>query len=141
VLTTEDAKAKMDRLRDDLQDVEKKLARLRALPKVERDLAREADRLAKLAADFPARAKELRGPALRELLKPWIEDATFDKETRELTLTVKRVPATGGTGGTEWQPNAGRVHFAVPLPAVARGSGGRFQRPEFSDFSGKRNVG
>ena len=56
----------MDRLRDDLQEAEQKLARLSALPKVERQLAREADRLAKLAADFPARANELSEQLVRQ---------------------------------------------------------------------------
>lgn len=134
VLTKDEAKAKMDRIRGDLQDAQDRLARLGALPKLERQLAKEADRLAKLAADFPARARELSGPALRELLKPWIEDATFDKETRELTVTVRRVPATGGTDGTKWLPNTGRVHFAVTLHAVTRDAGGRFKRSEHSGY-------
>jgi DNA invertase Pin-like site-specific DNA recombinase len=132
VLTTEDAKAKMDRLRDESQDVEQKLARLGALPKVERQLAREADRLAQLAADFPARAKELSGPALRELLKPWIEEATFDKMSRVVSLTIRRVPAVASSRGGDLIAAAGRVQVQARLPRLERGSIGRYGAPNYS---------
>lgn len=112
-----------------------------ALPKVERQLAREADRLAQLAADFPARAKELSGPALRELLKPWIEEATFDKVTHVLTVTVRKVPAAGGTKGSDWRPNVGGVHFEVRLPIPRHGPDGRFSAPDYRKISVKRKAG
>lgn len=89
--------------------MEHKLARLSALPKVERELAREADRLVRLAADFSARARELTGPALRELLKPWLQEATFDKNTRVLSVTVRRVPAAVEMQEEDWTAAAGAV--------------------------------
>jgi DNA invertase Pin-like site-specific DNA recombinase len=48
-----------------------------------------------LARDFPRVAAQLTGPALRELIRPWLAFATFDKETRQLTLGIRRLPAIG----------------------------------------------
>jgi hypothetical protein len=46
-----------------------------------------------LATDFPARAGKLSGPVLRELVRPWLQDAVVNKEHRTVTLTIRRVPA------------------------------------------------
>ena len=58
-------------------------------------LTTERDQLLGLAADFAARARTLNGPALRELVRPWIEGAIVDKERRILRLAIRRVPAAG----------------------------------------------
>jgi len=50
------------------------------------------DRLLTLAADFEAQALRCRGPALRELVRPWLAGATLNKHTRILTLRIRRVP-------------------------------------------------
>lgn len=139
VLTNEDARAKMDRVREDLQDVEHKLARLGALPRVERELAREADRLVQLAADFGARARELTGPALRELLKPWLQEATFDKVARVLSVTVRRVPVAVGMKEEDWRA-PGAVQVRLRLPRAKRGSMGRYGRPDFGEITVERKV-
>ncbi len=52
----------------------------------------EAVRLLKIARDFPAVCRRLEGHDLRELLLPWIHSAVFDKRTRVMTLTLRRVP-------------------------------------------------
>jgi hypothetical protein len=140
VLTKEDARARMDRVREDLQEVEHKLARLKALPRVERELAREADRLVKLAVDFGACARELTGPALRELLKPWLQEATFDKLTRVLSVTVRRVPAAAGVQEEDWRAAAGAVQVRLRLPRAKRGSMGRYGRPDFGEITVERKV-
>lgn len=57
-----------------------------------RALGAERDRLVALALDFPAVARRLSGPALREVIRPWLKAATFDKHTRMLTLTIRRLP-------------------------------------------------
>jgi hypothetical protein len=140
VLTLEDAKTKMDDLRDELQDVEHKLARLEALPAFERELAREADRLVQLAADFPARARELAGPALRELLTSWIEEATFDKVSRVVSLTVRRVPAaTKHEAG--WSTSTASVQVQARLPRLERGSVGRYGTPNYGAINIERKAG
>ena len=68
------------------------LARLRARAE---QIAGERERLVALARDFVARARAMSGAALRELLRPWLEDAVVDKHRRTLTLTIRRVPNVG----------------------------------------------
>ena len=106
VLTKEEAAPKMQRIRAAVQRAEGDLDRFRALRAVTEDVSRERERLVSLAADFAARARELKGVALRELLKPWLQRAAFHKETRELRLAVRRMPATLGPLG---------AHAGVPL--------------------------
>ena len=55
-------------------------------------LAAERERLVGMAKDFGARARKLSGAALRELLRPWLAGATFDKQARTITLTIRQVP-------------------------------------------------
>ena len=52
----------------------------------------EKSRLLKLAADFPKLATRLKGSALRELIRPWLQDGVVDKVQRTLTLTIRRIP-------------------------------------------------
>lgn len=133
VLTHDDAKPKMDRVRAGLEEVERALGRLEAMAEFEKDLAREANRLADLAADFSARARELEGPALRELLAPWIGNASFDKVTRVLALTVRRVPqlATGTAPGEGVQPDPRDVRVRISFPAHERDALGRYRTPTY----------
>ena len=56
--------------------------------------AAERDRLLGMARDFAARAKDLSGAALRELLRPWIAGAVVDKRARTVTLAIRRVPSS-----------------------------------------------
>jgi DNA invertase Pin-like site-specific DNA recombinase len=53
----------------------------------------ERQALLELASDFAARARSLPPMEVRELLRPWLHSATFDKQSRELTLTIRRIPA------------------------------------------------
>jgi hypothetical protein len=94
----------------------------------------EPVRLAQAGADFGAARRSSAGP----LLKPWIEDATFDKVTRVLTVTVRKVPAAGETKGNDWRPNVGRLHFEVRLPIPRHGSDGRFSAPDYRKISIQR---
>jgi hypothetical protein len=48
------------------------------------------DEVVALALDFPRVAAHLTGPALRELVRPWLAFATFDKEARHLTFVGGR---------------------------------------------------
>jgi DNA invertase Pin-like site-specific DNA recombinase len=56
----------------------------------------QRDTLIALAMDFRATATALKGPALRELIRPWIKHAEFNTTTRELTMEIRRVPAMRG---------------------------------------------
>jgi hypothetical protein len=56
---------------------------------------RTFQRILSLASDFTAIAKRLDGPRLRDHLCTWLARAEFDKNTRDLTLTIRRIPAVG----------------------------------------------
>lgn len=49
-----------------------------------------------LAQDFATQALRAQGPALRELVRPWLKRAVYDKTTRLLTLTIRKVPEVMG---------------------------------------------
>jgi DNA invertase Pin-like site-specific DNA recombinase len=59
----------------------------------QRALDAERDRVAAVALDFRRAATLLTGPALRELIRPWIAGATFDPRDRTLTLDIRHIPA------------------------------------------------
>jgi hypothetical protein len=122
----------MSRIRSGLEEADRAIARLEAMADLERDIVREADRLAELAADFKARAQELKGCALRELVAPWIGNATFDKETRVLELTIRQVPQLSPAGmGKEPQPDTHGVRARVTFPALERDALGRYRTPTY----------
>jgi len=81
----------------------------------------ERERIVALAADFPARARAAAGPELRELVEPWIESATFDKDTRELVLAIRVVPSLQPSRAA---PGAA-VQRRLPLRAVPRSTANR----------------
>jgi DNA invertase Pin-like site-specific DNA recombinase len=62
-------------------------------------LAADRERLLGMAKDFATRARTLSGSALRDLLRPWLAGATFDKRTRTITLTIRQVPFTNLISG------------------------------------------
>lgn len=101
VLTEEEARREMGLIRKELSRTEQEIRALESREEATRATEQEAERLARLAADFPAQARAVGGRALRELLRPWIEDAVFDKETRELVLTIRQVPALPHAGGDQ----------------------------------------
>jgi len=88
-------------------------------------LAAERDAMVALASDFAARAREATGPALRELVRPWLANAVVDKEARTLTLSIRCIPATlhgmpvFNQGGRDerWQNSGPTVRRVLSLPA------------------------
>jgi hypothetical protein len=95
VLTDQDAGAALARNREEMARVTGAIERTRFAERTTTRIAEERDRLLALARDFRARAKEMTGAALRELLRPWLADAVVDKKARTLTLSIRRVPAVG----------------------------------------------
>lgn len=81
-------------------------------------LAESRDSIVKAAADFPAMAKRLSGPALREFLRPWIAGARFDKKDRYLYVDVRCVPALASLP-TNVSPDATGREQREPGPVVA----------------------
>jgi DNA invertase Pin-like site-specific DNA recombinase len=91
LLLDEEAAGEMEAVRSALAalDARQHAARFQAR---RRDAASvERDRLLSVLADFPRAVRRLEGPALRELVVPWLAGATFDKATRELTLSIRAV--------------------------------------------------
>lgn len=113
-LTADEADAEMKAVRVDLEAAQAGLRRARALSATPADGELERDRILALAADFAARASCASGPALRELIAPWIEDAVFDKETRELVLLIRPIP-NGGIAGMGAVRAERRVLQLAPL--------------------------
>jgi hypothetical protein len=93
LVTEAEARSAMEEVRERVRSAQQEVARLEHADVAARDLEAERERLIALAADFPARARAATGVELRELIEPWIESATFDKDTRELVLALRVVPS------------------------------------------------
>ncbi len=52
----------------------------------------ERQQLLALVSDFPRAVRTLTGPALRDVLEPWIHSAVVDKKRRTLDLRVRYIP-------------------------------------------------
>jgi DNA invertase Pin-like site-specific DNA recombinase len=92
-LTPDEAKTQLTELRRVLARLERQREALEQDHADARTLDAERDRLAALASSFRQAAKTLAGPALRELIRPWIASAEFNAETRDLTLEIRHLPA------------------------------------------------
>lgn len=92
-ITAEEAKGQLTELRRLLARLERQRDAMQGASADRMALDAERARYAALASEFGRAAKTLEGPALRELIRPWIAGAAFDAETRELTIEVRHVPA------------------------------------------------
>lgn len=92
-LAADEATARLSAIRTRLGQITHERERARFDDRRTEQVAGERDRLLAIATDFPALAKKLTGPALRNLVAPWLQDGTVDKVDRTLTLTIRRVPA------------------------------------------------
>jgi DNA invertase Pin-like site-specific DNA recombinase len=92
-LTGAEAKERLTHARRLLSRLESQRDALARDVTSQRALDAERDRIAALALDFRRAATVLHGPALRELVRPWIAQAVFDTATRELTLDIRHIPA------------------------------------------------
>ena len=95
VLTDADAAGELATLRNRIDTLTAQQDQLRFTDRRTKVLAKERKPLLEMAADFPAMAKRLSGSALRELLRPWLQDAVVNKVNRTLTLTIRRIPKAG----------------------------------------------
>lgn len=92
-LTGDEAKARLTTVRRQIARLESQRDAL--VPTVETTRALEAERAAITAQvlDFRGMASLLRGPALREMIRPWIASAAFDPISRKMWLEVRHFPA------------------------------------------------
>lgn len=105
-ITTLDAKTRMSALRDEvirLTVEREQVAARRVRPRLDSE---ERERLVSLALDFRTLADRLKGPALRELIRPWIQHAEFNTTTRELTMAIRRIPARMGVLDSPRSPSS-----------------------------------
>jgi DNA invertase Pin-like site-specific DNA recombinase len=94
VLTDAEARAKLAACRVELDAVTGEIEQLRFAERRTDGLDAERRRLLAVATEFPGLVKRLQGAELRELIRPWLEDAVVDKVARTLTLKIRRVPAS-----------------------------------------------
>lgn len=80
-------------IRTQLAGLEEELQGLRFAERRASGVRSERDRLLQLVLDFPALAARLTGPALREVVEPWIGSLKFDKVTRHLRIGIRPIPA------------------------------------------------
>lgn len=97
-LTRAEAATPLATVRADLARVQARQAHAKFAAQRVAVAAAERERLIALALDFPRQARTLVGAELRELIRPWLARATFDKASRLLTMHIRRVPAVGALG-------------------------------------------
>lgn len=121
-LSAAEVEPSLARIRREQADVGAALERTRFARRQAEALNGERARLLGLAQDFTGLAARLHGLELRELLRPWIQEAIVDLATREVRLAVRRIPGAtsfilsspqGGPGG---QQDKLIVRCAIPLP-------------------------
>jgi DNA invertase Pin-like site-specific DNA recombinase len=92
-LTGDEAKARLTTVRRQIARLESQRDALVPTVETTRAIDAERDAIAAQVLDFRAMASALRGPALRELIRPWIASAAFDPISREMWLDVRHFPA------------------------------------------------
>jgi DNA invertase Pin-like site-specific DNA recombinase len=110
-----------------------------------RSIEAEIERLLAVARDFPKLCSRIEGQDLRELLKPWIQSARFDKRSRVLTLCLRRVPGETNHRARRDHVVVRRFYFEVgawwakdlgnrrePLRAVRTAGGRSWEQPDAS---------
>lgn len=91
-VTSDEAKARLTDVRRQIARLEQRRDALTPNAATARALTTEREAITKAVLDFRHMASVLRGPALRELLRPWIAAATFDTADRTLTIDVRHFP-------------------------------------------------
>ena len=105
-LLPEETSAQLEEIRAALAQIEGQMQALRFSRSRTQSVRSERGRLLEIAMDFPEVAARLSGPALRELVAPWVGALTFDKVGRVLSVGIRPIPA---------------VPSLVPYPLPARG--------------------
>lgn len=141
VLTGSEAAATMAQIRTRSDAIDAELERLRFAARRLGNVDSLRERLLAVARDFASTAARVTGPALRELLRPWLAEGSVNKETRMLTLVIRRIP---DVYGSPWLPateaaaasgGAGRSHSAISGPRAGIVS------PVLRPKDGRNNTG
>ncbi len=98
-LTSTEASAAMSEIRATIEGVEEELERLQFAERQASAVTELRDRLAGMARDFAATSLRAGGAQLRELIRPWLASAEYSKDSRILTLKIRRIPDVMGLPG------------------------------------------
>lgn len=94
-----EAASAMTELRAKIASTESELERLQFSQRQASAVSDLRDRLVQMAADFEGTALRAGGTALRELVRPWLASAVYSKDTRTITLRIRRIPDVMGLPG------------------------------------------
>jgi site-specific DNA recombinase len=95
VLTEDEAKAQIETSRDAIGRITAEVEGLRFRERAAGGLREERNRLLALACNFKRATKKASGPELRELLRPWIADGVVDKNKRQVSVSIRKIPLSG----------------------------------------------
>jgi hypothetical protein len=119
VLSDQEAASKMSEIRVRLEAAQSEGERTQFATRRIKAVSEIRDRVLALTRDFSALAKRAKGSALRELIRPWLADAVFDKRTYVLTLTIRKLPNVIPSSETDGCSTSTRVP-SLSLPSRAR---------------------
>jgi hypothetical protein len=114
VLQEREATASLAEQRARIAAVEAEIDRTRFAARRTAAMEQLREHFVALAQDFVTQMLRAAGPALRELVRPWLKSAVYDKATRILTLTIRKVPEVMGMSDGmvlhDQPPQDGRKH-------------------------------
>ncbi|MBC7672210.1 MAG: hypothetical protein H7247_07285, partial [Polaromonas sp.] len=96
IIQEREATVAMAELRATINATEAELDRSKFAARRTAGMATMREKLITLAQHFSEAASHASGPVLRELVRPWLASATHDKQTRMLTLRIRRIPEVLG---------------------------------------------
>lgn len=96
LLAEREATATLTEVRSRIAAVEAEVERTRFAARRTEGMRAMREHLVQLAEQFHHYARQAQGPALRELVRPFLIEAVHDKVARMLTLKIRRVPEVLG---------------------------------------------
>lgn len=112
VLEKHEAAPQIERIRAELADIGARTQAARFGRRRAGAQHADRDRILQSALDFPAVVQKATGTELRDIVRPWLDSVTFDKEARLLTVAIARVP--GLTFMPSWRPAPSKQHQGSP---------------------------
>ncbi len=107
-LTDAEARPELAELRARIEAIDVAIKRSQVTRHRHEALAGDRESMVALARDFATVAHRIHGAELRELVRPWIAEAIFDKRERVLTLCVRKIPNVGMFSVLELSGRPGR---------------------------------
>jgi DNA invertase Pin-like site-specific DNA recombinase len=98
-LTSAEAAPTMTEIRAQVSSAEAELERMQFSERQAAGISQIRDRLVAMARDFGSSALRAGGSQLRELIRPWLASAEYSKDTRTITLKIRRIPDVMGLPG------------------------------------------